>query len=178
ACPNEPGLKTDDPKTNGCPDTDRDKDGIPNATDACPDEPGPADPDPKRNGCPKAFIQNNEIKITDQVKFKTGSAEILPGKDSEEVLQAVVKVLKTHPEVKRVRIEGHTDSRGTAALNRKLSGDRAASVVNWLVGHGVERDRLTSQGFGPDHPIDTNRTEEGRRNNRRVEFHIEQQSGP
>jgi outer membrane protein OmpA-like peptidoglycan-associated protein len=173
ACPNEPGLKTNDPKTNGCPDQDRDKDGIPNSEDACPDEPGQPDPDPKRNGCPKAFIQNGEIKITDQVKFKTGSAQILPGKDSDDVLQAVYKVLTTHPEVKHVRVEGHTDNRGTAALNKKLSADRAANVVKWLVANGIAKDRLKSQGFGPDRPIADNKTEDGRKNNRRVEFHIE-----
>ena len=173
ACIDVPGLKTSDPKTNGCPDPDRDKDGIPNAQDACPDEPGKPDPDPKRNGCPKAFVQSGQIKILDQVKFKTNSAEILPGKDSEEVLQAVLGVLNGHTEIKGLRIEGHTDNRGSAALNKKLSAARAASVMKWLVKHGVDSSRLTSAGFGPDKPLDTNDTEEGRRNNRRVEFHIE-----
>jgi outer membrane protein OmpA-like peptidoglycan-associated protein len=173
ACPNEPGIKTNDPKTNGCPDQDRDKDGIPNTEDACPDEPGPRDPDPKRNGCPKAFIRAGKIEILDQVKFKTGSAQILPGKDSDEVLQAVFTILSQHPEIKKVRVEGHTDNVGGAAYNKKLSKDRAASVVKWLVAHAIEPSRLTSQGFGPDKPIADNKTEEGRRNNRRVEFHIE-----
>ncbi len=174
ACPQEPGLRSADPKLNGCPDPDRDKDGIANATDACPDDPGAADPDPKRNGCPKAFVSQGQIKILDQVKFKTGSADILPGKDSEEVLQAVLKVFKEHAEVKKVRVEGHTDNTGGAALNRKLSKARAASVVKWLTKNGIEAGRLTSEGFGPDKPIDNNQTEEGRRNNRRVEFHIEE----
>jgi OmpA-OmpF porin, OOP family len=173
ACPDEPGLKTSDPKTNGCPDPDRDKDGIPNATDACPDEPGHADPDPKKNGCPKAFVRAGEIKITDQVKFKTGSAQIENNKDSNEVLQAVYKVLSDHPEIKMVRVEGHTDNQGSAAMNKKLSGERAASVVKWLVTQGVDKARLTSQGFGLDRPIDSNKTADGRKNNRRVEFHIE-----
>jgi outer membrane protein OmpA-like peptidoglycan-associated protein len=173
-CPKEPGLKTTDPKTNGCPDPDRDKDGIVNEQDACPDEPGKADPDPKRNGCPKAFVQAGQIKILDQVKFKTNSADILPGKDSEEVLQAVLKVLNEHSEIKKVRIEGHTDSTGSAALNRTLSANRAKSVMKWLTGHGIAADRLTSAGFGPDKPIDDNATPAGRQNNRRVEFHIEQ----
>jgi outer membrane protein OmpA-like peptidoglycan-associated protein len=172
ACPKEPGIKTSDPKTNGCPDPDRDKDGVLNDVDACPDEPGKPDPDPKKNGCPKAFVAQGQIKILDQVKFKTNSAEILPGKDSEEVLQAVLKVMKEHPEIKQVRVEGHTDDRGAAALNRTLSQNRAASVVKWLTKNGIEKERLTSAGFGPDKPIDSNKTEEGRRNNRRVEFHI------
>jgi outer membrane protein OmpA-like peptidoglycan-associated protein len=178
ACPNEPGIRTDDPKTNGCPDQDRDRDGIVNAEDACPDEPGPRDPDPKRNGCPKAFIKAGKIEILDQVKFKTGSAQILPGKDSDEILQAVFTILSQHPEIKKVRVEGHTDNQGGAALNKKLSKDRAASVVKWLVAHAIEPSRLTSQGFGPDRPIGDNKTEEGRRQNRRVEFHIESRTEP
>ncbi|HSO39174.1 MAG TPA: OmpA family protein [Labilithrix sp.] len=173
ACPAEPGLKTTDPRTNGCPDQDRDKDGIPNTSDACPDEPGPQDPDPKRNGCPKAFVQDGQIKILDQVKFKTNSAEILPGKESEDVLQAVLAVLTAHPEIKKVRIEGHTDNRGAAALNKKLSASRASSVVAWLVSHQVDKARLSSEGFGADRPLAENTTEQGRQNNRRVEFHIE-----
>jgi OmpA-OmpF porin, OOP family len=173
ACPDVPGLKTSDPKTNGCPDPDRDKDGIANDVDACPDEPGKPDPDPKKNGCPKAFVQAGQIRILDQVKFKTGSAQILPGKDSQEVLEAVAKVFAEHPEVTKVKVEGHTDNRGGEAMNKKLSADRAASVVKWLVAHGVDRERLTSEGFGLERPVDTNETDEGRRNNRRVEFHIQ-----
>jgi OmpA-OmpF porin, OOP family len=72
-----------------------------------------------------------------------------------------------------VRIEGHTDSRGFADLNKKLSAARAASVVRWLVDKGIAADRLTSAGFGPERPIDSNATELGRQNHRRVEFHIE-----
>jgi outer membrane protein OmpA-like peptidoglycan-associated protein len=173
ACPNEAGPKSDDPKKNGCPIGDKDKDGVKDDVDACPDEPGPADPDPKRNGCPKAFISNGQIKILDQVKFKTGSAAIESGRDSEEVLEAVQNVMKSHPEIKHIRIEGHTDKTGSAALNRKLSADRAASVKTWLTKHGIEANRMSTQGFGPDKPIDTNETDQGRKNNRRVEFHIE-----
>jgi outer membrane protein OmpA-like peptidoglycan-associated protein len=174
ACPNVPGIKTNDPKTNGCPDPDRDHDGIPNDVDACPDEPGPKSDDPKKNGCPIAQIVGTEIKINDQVKFKTNSAEILPGKESEDVLKAVSKILKEHPEIKKVKVEGHTDNVGNANYNKTLSGNRAASVVKWLVKDGIAADRLTSAGMGQDKPIDTNTTEEGRKNNRRVEFHIEQ----
>ncbi len=174
ACPDTPGVKSDDPKKNGCPeDKDRDKDGIPNDQDACPDEPGKPDPDPKKNGCPKAFVKNNQIVIVDQVRFKTDSAEIVKGKDSEDILNAVLEVLQKHPEIKHVRVEGHTDNKGSAAHNKTLSAKRAQSVVKWLVQHGVEKSRLSSQGFGSEHPIADNKTEDGRRQNRRVEFHIE-----
>jgi len=177
ACPDKPGPQTSDPKTSGCPvDADRDKDGIPNDVDACPDEPGKADPDPKKNGCPKAFLSGSTITITDQVKFKTGSAEIAAGKDTDEVLGAVLAVLKAHPEIAKVRIEGHTDDRGDAANNKRLSQARAEAVVTWLAAHGIEKQRLAANGFGSERPIDKNDSEQGRTNNRRVEFHVEQGS--
>jgi OOP family OmpA-OmpF porin len=171
ACPDTPGVKTDDPKTNGCPpDPDRDKDGIPNEQDACPDTPGSPNPDPSKNGCPRAIVQQGQIKILDQVKFRTASAVILP--ESDGILGAVLKILNDHPEIQQVSIEGHTDNRGGAAYNHGLSQKRAASVVKWLVSHGVEAARLTSVGYGQERPLDTNATDEGRQNNRRVEFHI------
>jgi outer membrane protein OmpA-like peptidoglycan-associated protein len=173
ACPDTPGVKTDDPKTNGCPPPppDRDKDGILDNEDACPDTPGPRDEDPKKNGCPAARIEAGEIKILQQVKFKTGSAEILA--ESDGILSAVQKILAEHQEITTVRIEGHTDNRGGAAMNLNLSTKRAASVLNWLVRHGIDKSRLSSKGFGLTRPIDSNTTDEGRQNNRRVEFHID-----
>jgi outer membrane protein OmpA-like peptidoglycan-associated protein len=165
-----PGVKTDDPKTNGCP-PDRDKDGIIDAEDACPDVPGERTNDPKTNGCPPARIEKDEIKISHQVQFKFDSDVILP--ESDLVLSAVVGILKDHPELIRVRIEGHTDDKGSEAYNLRLSQKRAASVVKWLVKHGIAQARLTSKGFGRSRPIDRNDTEEGRAQNRRVELHIE-----
>lgn len=177
ACPDVKGVLTNDPKTNGCPpppDPDRDKDGIPNEQDACPDEPGPKNPDPKKNGCPIVQLKATQIVINEQVKFATGSAVILPA--SDELLGAVAKMLKDHAEIKKVRVEGHTDNVGVPASNKTLSNARAASVVAWLAGHGIERTRLVSAGYGQDSPIDTNDTPEGRQNNRRVEFRILEQS--
>jgi OOP family OmpA-OmpF porin len=74
-----------------------------------------------------------------------------------------------------VRIEGHTDSRGTRKHNMKLSADRAASVRQHLVGLGIDPARMDAQGYGPDQPIETNKTAAGREKNRRVEFIITQQ---
>ena len=104
----------------------------------------------------QAYIQADQIKIRDQVKFATASAAIVPGKDSQDVLDAVEKILQQHPEIKEVRVEGHTDSTGAAAFNRTLSQHRAESVVKWLVKHGIDASRLGAQGFGPERPIDDN----------------------
>ncbi len=171
ACPDEAGVKTDDPKTNGCPPPkDRDKDGILDPDDACPDAPGPANTDPKKNGCPAARVEQGQIKILERVEFENNSAKIRPV--SDKILNAVLDIMKEHPEFNKLSVEGHTDNHGQAAYNKRLSEQRAASVVKWLVEHGVARDRLSAQGFGLERPIDTNATEEGRQNNRRVEFHI------
>ncbi|MEZ4229418.1 MAG: OmpA family protein [Polyangiaceae bacterium] len=171
ACPDEPGVASDDPAKNGCPPPkDTDGDGILDPEDACPDQAGVPSTDPKKHGCPKAKIEKGQIKILEQVKFKTASDVILP--ESDEILQAVKKILDENPDIELISVEGHTDSRGGAGYNRALSKRRAASVVKWLTKNGIDKSRLTSKGFGPDKPIDTNDTPEGRQNNRRVEFHI------
>jgi outer membrane protein OmpA-like peptidoglycan-associated protein len=172
ACVDQPGPHSTKPELDGCP-VDLDGDGIENEKDACPREAGKANADPAKNGCPMAFVQGGVITILEQVKFKTGSADILPGKDSEDVLGAVLGVLKSHPDITKLSVEGHTDDQGPAAYNKKLSADRAASVVKWLVAHGIDKARLTSAGFGPDRPLQPNTTDAGRKANRRVEFHIE-----
>lgn len=178
ACPDEAGTPDPDPTRNGCPDRDRDHDGIANSEDACPNDAGPANPDPKRNGCPKAILSGDQIRILDQVKFKSASVRIQPGKDSVEVLMAVRQVMIDHPNVKKVRVEGHTDGVGNAARNRALSAGRAQAVVKWLIEHGVERERLVAEGFGPDRPVAPNNTPAGRRENRRVEFHLADTDSP
>ncbi len=171
ACPDEPGVKTDDPKTNGCPPPkDRDGDKILDPDDACPDQPGPASTDPKKNGCPKARIEKGQIKITERVEFEYNSAKLR--KDSDDILNAVLAIMKDHAEITEISVEGHTDSKGAAAYNKRLSQRRADSVKAWLVKHGIDKKRLTSKGFGEEKPIDSNDTEEGRQNNRRVEFHL------
>ncbi|HAE34451.1 MAG TPA: hypothetical protein DCG22_01565 [Bacteroidetes bacterium] len=164
-------MASDDPAKNGCPPPkDTDGDGILDPEDACPDQAGVPSTDPKKHGCPKAKIEKGQIKILEQVKFKTASDVILP--ESDEILQAVKKILDENPDIELISVEGHTDSRGGAGYNRALSKRRAASVVKWLTKNGIDKSRLTSKGFGPDKPIDTNDTPEGRQNNRRVEFHI------
>ncbi len=76
------------------------------------------------------------------------------------------------PRSTKVRVEGHTDTRGKPRHNKTLSKRGAASVVKWLVKHGIKKTRLTSAGFGQERPIATNMTDDGRHQNRRVEFHI------
>jgi outer membrane protein OmpA-like peptidoglycan-associated protein len=172
ACPTEPeDHKPPDP-SDGCPaPVDSDNDGIPDAQDACPKVPGKPDPDPKKNGCPKLIkVEGSTVHVLQQVHFETGSATILP--DSFPMLTEVVDLLKANPDIKRMRIEGHTDNHGAAAMNLDLSKRRAASVRVWLVQHSISANRLESEGYGLTRPVATNDTDEGRATNRRVEFKI------
>jgi OOP family OmpA-OmpF porin len=166
-CPNEAGPK----ENGGCPDKDKDGDGVVDRLDKCPDQPGPADND----GCPKPkfiVVTKEKIELKQKVHFATNKSTIYP--DSFPMLTEVAEVLKSRPEIK-VRIEGHTDSRGTLKHNMVLSQDRAESVKAFLVNHGVEPERMEARGFGPTQPIDDNRTSKGRENNRRTEFIITSQ---
>jgi OOP family OmpA-OmpF porin len=177
ACPEVPGEPNEDPKKHGCPPPrDSDGDGITDEVDACPDAPGEPNADPKKHGCPVARIEQGEIKIREQVQFAYNSDKILDA--SNFILEAVKKILDENPQIKKVSIEGHTDSKGGDAYNKTLSKRRAASVAKWLVKEGIDKKRLDSKGLGEERPIDSNDTEEGRANNRRVEFHIvDQEAG-
>lgn len=170
-CPDAPEDKDGIDDGDGCPEDDADSDGIPDTQDACPKEPGQKNTDPKKNGCPTFIkVEGNVVRVLQQVHFATGSAVILP--ESFPMLQEITNLLKSNKGIKKMSIEGHTDNRGAAELNKKLSGDRAAAVATWLSQHGVESSRLESHGYGMEKPIEPNETDAGRAANRRVEFKI------
>jgi outer membrane protein OmpA-like peptidoglycan-associated protein len=78
-------------------------------------------------------------------------------------------MLSDNPEI-RIEIRGHTDNVGEPGENQMLSESRARAVYDWLVEKGVASGRLSSRGFGEKMPIASNDTEQGRQDNRRVEF--------
>jgi len=125
------------------------------------------------DGCPDKLqlvvVTAKRIEIKQKIYFDFNKARIKPV--SYEVLNQVAQVLLDHSTM-AVRIEGHTDSRGSSHYNRRLSRRRAKSVRRYLIGKGVDPGRLSAVGYGEDRPIDTNRTAAGRERNRRVEFHI------
>ena len=171
ACPDVKGVPDADPKKHGCPppvDTDGDK--IFDPDDACPNEKGIRHRDPRKNGCPKVTVSETEIFILEQVQFDTGKSTIK--KVSDPLLDEVAGVLKAHPEILKVEVQGHTDDRGSRGMNMVLSKARAAAVMRALFKRGIERKRLTSNGYGPDKPIAPNTTDDGRQQNRRVQFNI------
>lgn len=167
-CINEPGPV----ERAGCPIKDRDGDTVEDTLDNCPDLKGEVD----NSGCPKAKkqlvqITREKLVIKDRIYFATGKAVILP--KSFGLLDQIADVLNTHPEIGNISIEGHTDSMGKREANTKLSEARAASVRTYLMRRSVDSTRLKAIGYGPDRPADSNASEAGRANNRRVEFMIE-----
>lgn len=171
-CPNEAEDPDGFEDADGCPDPDNDKDGVPDTTDRCPGEPGPASND----GCPPKLehitVTEQKIELKQAVFFETAKAVIKP--ESFGLLDEVATVLLSRPSM-QVRIEGHTDIRGGRSYNLRLSQSRADSVKSYLLGKGISSDRLEAKGYGPDQPIETNKTAAGRERNRRVEFMITQQ---
>jgi len=190
ACPTEPGPKA----LNGCPDTDgdgvadkdddcptvagpaankgcpwpdRDGDGVPDKDDLCPDKVGTV----ANNGCPEVTegVRKALNAYAKTILFDTGKSTIKA--QSAEVLQNIIEILEEYSYA-NFNIEGHTDSVGSEALNEKLSQARASSVMNYLIEKGIASNRLNAKGYGESNPIDTNKTREGRANNRRVEINL------
>jgi outer membrane protein OmpA-like peptidoglycan-associated protein len=126
-------------------------------------------------GPDRVVLLPSTIVISDKVQFELGKAELLP--ISNSLLDEVVKVMKDNPQIEQVQIEGHTDTTGSAEINKKLSQERAESVMKYIVSRGIKGTRLVAKGFGPERPIADNAVPEGQEMNRRVEFNIVKQ-GP
>lgn len=117
----------------------------------------------------------SQIFIRGKVVFDTDKATIKPG--SEKVLRTLLGFLQSHPEVTRLRVEGHTDARSSEEHNLELSAQRSLAVCDWLVEHGIEHTRLIAVGFGEAKPLAPNDQEMGRSDNRRTEFHVAELNG-
>ncbi len=107
--------------------------------------------------------------VFDKVNFEFGSAK--PTADSEPTINELVAILKAYPSV-QVKLSGFTDNVGDAAENRKLSQARAETIKDLLVRSGIDAGRITTAGYGPDNPIASNDTDEGRAKNRRLELAV------
>jgi outer membrane protein OmpA-like peptidoglycan-associated protein len=105
--------------------------------------------------------------VLEGITFETGKSDITP--ESEIVLQGALKTLETYSDI-IVEISGHTDNVGSNASNQKLSQRRSDAVRFWLIGQGVNPDRILSRGYGEDYPIVPNDSKENKRKNRRIEF--------
>lgn len=165
-CPDEPGVAPD-----GCPIPDTDGDGFLDPDDKCVEEPETQNGFEDGDGCPDEVPDEVQkfMGVLEGIYFDTDKDTIKPA--SEKKLQKALDVLSKYPDI-RVKISGHTDSRGDKDHNMDLSRRRAASVKTWLTEHGIDGARMETDGFGPEKPIDTNDTKAGRSKNRRIEFEI------
>ncbi|MBD3410561.1 MAG: OmpA family protein [Ignavibacteriales bacterium] len=173
----------------GCP-LDDDADGVPNYRDQCPDtkQGVPVDAagcmlDEDNDGVPdnidqcpgtleNMFVDDRgcavgpgKFVVPVGEAFNIGGDDLLPR--GEILLDDIVEKLRLAPTVNWV-VEGHTDSRGSRDLNMRLSEGRARATLNYFVARGLNRDRFSVRAFGPDKPIATNATPQGRAKNRRV----------
>ena len=105
----------------------------------------------------------------DRLTFETGSAALRP--ESKEQLDNIAAILKAYPSV-NVKVGGYTDNTGDDAANLKLSQDRASAVERELVSRGIADDRIEAEGYGEQHPVADNSTEEGRAKNRRIALRV------
>ncbi len=166
------GFEDDD----GCPDLDNDKDGFADTMDGCPLQPGP-----DRGCAPRASsgglvsIEGNRLNLRARIYFDSGKDRILP--ESYGVLNAVAQTLDGNPQLELIRVEGHTDGRGSAAYNRRLGERRALSVVRYLMGHGIDGTRFAPQSQGEEKAAAADDSDHGRALNRRVEFTILRRDG-
>jgi K(+)-stimulated pyrophosphate-energized sodium pump len=133
---------------------------------------------------PENGIENNLLKFVedkskavdkttwfdfDRLTFETGKSSLKP--ESAEQLKNIAEILKAFPAV-NVKVGGYTDNTGDANANLKLSGDRAAAVKSELIKLGIDDARVESEGYGVEHPIASNDTEEGRAANRRTSVRV------
>ena len=159
-CPGtEAGVKVDG---SGCP-LDVDADGIPDSKDACPTVKGTA----QYNGCPPP---SEMMPMGSAIQFEFDSSVLRT--DAYPMLDKLSSDLKSNSSA-RIQLDGHASSEGTTEYNMTLSRDRANSVKTYLVNSGVAASRISTTAFGESRPVASNATEEGRMQNRRVEFRMQ-----
>ena len=160
----------------GCPDPDNDGDGILDGQDRCPNKAEVVNNFEDEDGCPdeaKVKVEGKEIVILEKVYFDTNRSTIK--KKSHSLLRDVAALLVKYPNLKRIEVQGHTDSVGADASNQTLSQARAEAVVTFLVGQGVDEARLVAKGYGESQLAVQGDSDDVHAQNRRVQFMILEQ---
>jgi outer membrane protein OmpA-like peptidoglycan-associated protein len=175
-CPKEPEDLDRWQDTDGCPEPDNDADGFLDADDDCPNEAETVNGLDDDDGCPDEVLAAVEkerariARIRARVFFNRNRATFQ--RRSFATLDAVAQLLADHPEIIRLRIEGHTDRSGRFWPNHRLSQKRADAVRHYLLTRGVDPARLEAKGYGWSRPRDRRRSRRAKRRNRRVEFQV------
>ena len=123
------------------------------------------------HGQAPAAQQASAVPDLGTVHFDSDKASLTP--EGQATLQQAAAAMKANPNL-HLRLEGYTDSTGNAPHNADLSEQRAVAVASYLKGQGIDGSRLTGAGFGPSKPADTNSTQTGKADNRRVELFSQQ----
>jgi outer membrane protein OmpA-like peptidoglycan-associated protein len=163
-CPAEPEDIDNYGDTDGCPELDNDMDAVNDDDDTCPTAAETKNGFKDDDGCPDQVI----AELTG-IAFLPDSAKI--DNASALLLARAYDLLSEHPGL-FVEIAGHTSAEGNAERNMMLSLQRAEAVKAALVQRGIEANRILTVGHGADQPIADNKTDEGRRKNRRIEFRV------
>lgn len=172
-CPNDPEDMDGFEDRNGCPDPDNDADRILDVNDQCPNDPETYNGKDDEDGCPDkgdVVLTDTDIMILKKVYFEYDSAVIKPV--SYNILDAVAATINNNPQIDFIEVQGHADERGDDKYNLRLTDERAAAVVTYLVKKGVSRDKMRSVGYGEYCPVDNDSNEAAWEKNRRVEFKV------
>ncbi|MEO0323695.1 MAG: OmpA family protein, partial [Myxococcota bacterium] len=170
-CPLEPEDVDGFADEDGCPDPDNDDDGVLDGDDQCPEEPETLNGVEDDDGCPDEGLiemRNDRIVLEERVLFDFQRARVK--RRARPVIDAIVELVRQHPDWVRMRIEGHADVRGDQGYNQELSERRARNVARALVEAGLSRELVESVGFGSSRPRDRRTNEDAHARNRRVEF--------
>jgi outer membrane protein OmpA-like peptidoglycan-associated protein len=172
-CRNDPedhdGFQDED----GCPEPDNDLDGILDADDACPNDAETRNGYQDNDGCPDQTplsIVADKVVMVWPVEFVPGTATLM--KSGYDALERMAAFLIDHQELTAIRVDAHTDDKGSYRKLYRLSEKRARVVGDTLDKLGVAYFRMFPKGFGSTVPIAPNDTEEGRKQNNRIEFTI------
>jgi outer membrane protein OmpA-like peptidoglycan-associated protein len=182
-CPAVPEDVDGNEDDDGCPDLDDDRDQVPTPEDQCPRMPEDRDGVADEDGCPEedprplptrfgdATLTGALVQTGRTIDFKGDTMTLLPS--ARAVLADVAALLAVRTDLKRLRVEAHTDSVGDDALNQARAQRKAEIVCGVLAEYGVEPSRLVPVGVGEAQPIESNATAEGRALNRRIELHVD-----
>jgi outer membrane protein OmpA-like peptidoglycan-associated protein len=178
ACPREPEDHDGVDDADGCPEPDDDQDTVADRADVCPAAGEVVNGYRDADGCPDEKpleIDCKGFEFGGDVLFESGQATLLAR--SLPLLDRIARRMIEMPELRRIRLEGHTDAQGAADLNLDLSQRRVDEVRRRLVESGVAADRIEALGRGETQPVATNATPEGRARNRRVVFVVVDREG-
>jgi outer membrane protein OmpA-like peptidoglycan-associated protein len=117
------------------------------------------------------------LTLPEQVEFETNEARIKQTPKTIATLEQLAETMKKHPNITKLRVEGHTDNVGKDKRNDKLSKARAEAVANWLSLHDVAASRIVTAGFGAKRPLVPNDSADHRAMNRRTEYYVEELDG-